>query len=111
MIKRGEVYWTQMDPSVGAEVRKTRPAVIVSNDIGNANANIVTVLPLTTSVKRVYPYDVLLKAGTCGNTPDCKVMGNQIRTIDKSRLGALMGALPEFLMTQVDRAMRRHLAL
>ena len=83
----------------------------MSNDISNLLSRTVTILPLTTSVEKVQPYEVLLRSGVCGNPPDCKVMAQQIKTVDKIRLGDLMGMIPDFLMTKIDAAMRIHLNL
>jgi mRNA interferase MazF len=111
LIKRGEVYWVAFDPTVGSEIRKTRPAVVVSNDANNLHANTVTVLPMTTAVAKVRPFEVLLESGICGNREAGKVKADQIRTLDKRRFGNLMGFVPSFLMTEIDTAMRLHLAL
>ena len=111
MIKRGEVYWVNLDPTVGAEIKKTRPGLVVSNDINNVNAQTVTVLPLTTAVEKVYPFEVFIKAGVCGNREASKVKANQIRTVDRRRLGDLMGMAPSEIMAKVDDAVRIHLAI
>ena len=111
MIKRGEIYWVNLDPTIGSEIRKTRPALIVSNDINNVHAQTVTLLPLSSSVDKVYPFEVLIKPRAAGNKEVCKVKANQIRTVDKKRLGKIMGMLPGFLMLEVEEAMRLHLGL
>ncbi len=111
MIKRGEVYWVSFDPAVGGEMKKMRPAVIVSNDINNMNSTTVTVLPLTSAVQKIYPFEVMIKAGSCGNREACKAKADQIRTVDKARLRKAMGFLPQFLMPEIDRAIRLPLSL
>ena len=111
LIKRGEIYWVNLDPTVGAEIRKTRPAVVVSNDINNVHAQTVTVLPIASNVAKVYPFEVLIKAGACGNKDDCKAKANQVRTVDKRRLGNLMGLLPPEALAAIDAALRLHLDL
>lgn len=111
LIKRGEVYWVNLDPTIGAEIRKTRPAAVVSNDINNINARTVTVLPMTSNVAKVYPFEVLIRAGACGNKDDCKAKANQVRTVDKRRLGNPMGMLPPEAMAAIDAALRLHLDL
>lgn len=110
MIKRGEVYWVNLDPTIGSEIRKTRPALVLSNDLNNVHAHTVTVLPFTTK-ERVYPFETLLAAGAFGNTEPCKVKADQIRTVDKRRLGRLIGALSRKLILQVEEAARLHLDL
>lgn len=111
MIKRGEIYWVNLDPTIGAEIKKTRPALIVSNDINNLHAQTVTVAPLSTAVEKVHPFEVLLKPGIYGNDKPAKVKANQIRTVDKRRLGRPLGLLPPASMSAVDLALRLHLAL
>lgn len=103
MIKRGEVYWVALD--------RSRPAVVVSSDANNLNANTVNVLPMTTAVAKVRPFEVLLESGICGNREAGKVKVDQIRTVDKKRVGNQMGFVPSFLMAEIDAAMRLHLAL
>ncbi len=111
MIHRGEIYWVALDPTVGAEIKKTRPALVVSNDQNNLHAQTVTVLPMSTSVERVYPFEVLVKPNTFGNRQAAKIKANQIRTIDRSRLTKLLGLLPTRAMAQVEAAMRLHLGM
>lgn len=111
MIKRGEIYWVNLDPTIGAEIQKTRPAVVVSNDLNNIHAQTVTVLPLSTSVEKIYPFEVMLEPGVFGNKEAGKVKANQIRTVDKRRLERLVGFLPKTLMDRVEQAMRLHLGL
>lgn len=111
LIKRGEVYWADFGGSVGAEIRKRRPGLVISNDVGNLHGGTVTLLPLTSSVRRVYPFEVFLRPGVCGNPVACKVRADQIRTMDKSRLGECMGLLPAPLMVQVERALLLHLGV
>lgn len=111
MIKRGEVYWVSLDPAVGAEIRKTRPALVVSNDLNNLYAQTVTVIPLTSAVAKVYPFEVLLKPGAFGNKEPVKAKPNQIRTVDKRRLGKPLGLVPAGLMAEVEEAVRLHLGL
>lgn len=111
MIKRGEIYWVNLDPTVGAEIRKTRPGLVVSNDTNNLYAGTITLLPLTSQVGRVYPFEVLLKPGTFGNREATKAKANQIRTVDKQRLGKLIGIVTDEIMKEVDDAVRLHLNL
>lgn len=111
MIKRGEIYWVNLDPTIGVEIRKTRPALVVSNDINNLHGATVTVLPLSTRVGRIHPFEVLLSAGSFGHAKTCKAKADQIRTVDKRRLGELLGILPPELLDKCDEAIRLHLAL
>jgi len=110
--RRGEIYWVTLDPTVGTEIVKTRPALVISNDIGNQHADRVIVAPLTSAgLGRVYPFEVLLSAGEAGLPRTSKVVLDQIRAVDKVRLGARMGALSASRMSDVDRAIRISLAV
>lgn len=111
-IKRGEIYLAILDPVVGKEISKTRPALIVSNDKNNEFSGTVTILPLTSKKpQKIYPFEVFLSKGT-GNLPkDSKVKADQIRTLDKSRIVTLIGKLGKEEMNQVEKAMKIHLAL
>jgi len=86
-MKRGEVWWVEFDPSVGSEIRKRRPAVIVSNDAANRHLRRLVVVPLTSAVQRVYPGEALVSVGK-GTS---KAMADQIMAADKSRLGDRLG--------------------
>jgi mRNA interferase MazF len=109
---RGDVYWVNLDPVVGTEIAKTRPAVIISNDIGNEFSARVLVAPLTTGGQdRVYPFEVLVPAGEGGLPQASKVALDQIRTVDKRRLGRRIGTVPPERMHEVDQAIRRSLAV
>jgi mRNA interferase MazF len=100
--KRGEVYWVSLDPAIGAETRKTRPCLIISNDKGNEASGTVIIAPITSKVKRVYSFEVeTFIADRKG-----KIMVNQCRTIDKTRLGKLECQLDGETMNGVDEAIR-----
>jgi mRNA interferase MazF len=106
------VYWVDLDPSLGTEIAKTRPAAIISNDLGNRYSPRVIVAPLTSRrVERVYPFEVLVPAGEGGLDQTSKVLLNQIRTVDKMRLRGRIGVLPRQRMLEVDRAIRLSLAV
>ena len=108
---RGEIYWANLDPVVGSEIAKTRPVLVVSNDINNQYGATVTVLPITSNTEKVYPYEVRIKPAESGLRNDSKIKANQIRTVDKERLGRKLGALTNEKMREVDRAMKIHLNL
>ncbi len=107
-IKRGEVFWVNFDPTVGAEAKKTRPAVVVSNDINNAHSPIVSISPITSNVSRVYSFEVEIPAGTAGLKTRSKVMVNQTRAVDKIRLIKKLGQLPIQMMADVNQALKMH---
>lgn len=110
--RRGEVYWVNLDPSFGTEIAKTRPGVIISNDIGNQYSQRVIVAPMTSGgTHRVYPFEALVPAGEAGLTDTSKVLLDQMRSVDKRRLGDRIGALPAECMLEVDVAIRLNLAV
>jgi mRNA interferase MazF len=110
--RRGELYWVHMDPAFGTEISKTRPGVIVSNDYGNQYSPRVTVAPVTTGGSdRSYPFEMRLVTTEGGLERPSKVLLNQIRTVDKRRLGERLGALSTQRMEDVNRAIRICLAV
>ena len=111
-MRRGEIYFAALDPTVGAEVQKTRPVVVVSNNAANRASSVVTVVPLTSNVARVFPFEVLLPAARTGLAKDSKAMAQQVRTLDKARLNARpAGQLQPADAQALDAALRLHLAL
>lgn len=115
-MRRGDVYLVDFDPSQGAEVIKRRPAVIVSNAGANRNVNrrqwgVVNVVPLTTNLSYVHPYQVLVPAEQSGLDEDSKAQAEQVRAVSFGRLLERIGRVPPLLMVQIDQALRRQLAL
>ena len=110
-IKRGEVWLANLDPTIGSEIRKTRPVVIVSNNINNVNNNVVSVLPITSNTERVFSFEVLLSKGIANLPKDSKAKADQIRTLDKIRLIKLIGKLPDVQMLEIAAAIKLHLDL
>lgn len=111
-MKRGEIFFAALDPARGGEMQKTRPVVVVSNNVANRAAAVVTVVPLTSSVERVYPFEVLLAASATGLSKNSKAMAQQVRTLDKARLNArAAGAVQADDMRRLDAALRLHLGL
>ena len=116
MTRRGDVVIADLAPSRGSESNKRRPVVVVSNDGANAVASrlgrgVVTVVPLTSSTARVYPFQVFVPAAAAGLRQDSKAQAEQVRSIDMTRLGAPVGRLPGEVMGRIDEALRLHLAL
>jgi mRNA interferase MazF len=106
----GDIYDVNLDPVVGAETGKRRPALIVSNDINNEFSRTVTVLPITSQpARREYPFEVLVPGDIAGLTANSRIMANQVRTVDKRRLVIFRGVLPSQYLTQVGNALRIHL--
>lgn len=110
--RRGDMYWVNLDPVVGTEIAKTRPAVIISNNIGNEFSTRVIVAPLTTAGQdKVYPFEVLIPIAEGGLPQPSKAALDQIRTVDKRRLGRFIGMLPPERMREIDQAIRLSLAV
>ena len=115
-MRRGEIRVVGLDPVVGTESARTRPAVIVSNDGANTIAallgrGVVTVVPVTSNTGAVHPFQVMLEAASTGLKSDSKAQAEQIRSVDVKRIGSLAGMVPLDLMAQIDDAMRLHLGL
>ena len=111
-LKRGEVYWVSFEPAQGAEIQKTRPALIVQNDIANRYSPILIVAAITSQFEEtLYPTEVLIRAPEGGLSSDSVVLLNQIRSIDKRRLLRRLGTLKSETMGRVNRAIQISLGL
>lgn len=88
MIKRGDIYWANLDPTIGGEISKKRPVLIIKKNKNNQFATTVTILPITSNVEKIHPFEVFVKAKEGNLRKDSKVKANEIRTIDKKRLRA-----------------------
>jgi mRNA interferase MazF len=115
-VRRGEIVTVTLDPARGSQAGKTRPAVVVSNDAANATATklgrgVITVVPVTSNIARIYPFQVLLPASQTGLHDDSKAQAEQVRSIAVERVGEPVGCLPAALITELDQALRLHLGL
>lgn len=115
-MHRGEVRLVDLDPVRGSEANKRRPAVVVSNDRANAAAErlqrgVVTIVPLTSSTTRVFPFQVLVSAGQAGLQVESKAQAEHVRSVAVERLGPALGRLPAPIMAKIDEALRLHLDL
>ena len=115
-MRRGDIRVVNLGNVVGVEAARIRPAVIVSNDGANTIAarlgrGVVTVVPVTSNTKRVYPFQVLLDAAETGLDRDSKAQAEQVRSVAVERVGNLIGHMPGDLMAKLDDALRLHLAI
>ena len=106
-MKCGEVWWIDFEPAKGGAIRKTRPAVIVSNDVANANLNRLLVLPLTCNSGRLYPSEA--QVSVAGQVS--KAMADQLATVAKERLSKQLGVLSKDDLRQVERVLKIQLGL
>ncbi len=108
-MKRGEIYFANMNPTIGKELNKTRPVLIISNDINNLYSELVTIVPITSQTEKIYPYEVLINKDESGLNKNSKIKCNQIRTIDKLRLTKKAGTISKDKLDQIERAICLHL--
>ena len=115
-MRRGEIRLIDLEPVRGSEADKRRPAVLVSNDRANGTAEtrgrgVVTVMPVTSNVSRILPFQALLPAGLTGLRVDSTAQAEQVRAVAVERVGPVLGRVPPHVMRQVDDALRLHLDL
>lgn len=100
--RRGDVFWVVLDPALGTEIRKTRPAVVISNDSCNRYGSRVVVLPITSNVESLYPGEARIEV----RGAPARVLGDQIRSIDKTRLRSRIGRLTKQELLSVENAVQ-----
>ena len=110
-MKRGEIYFANLDPAVGDEIKRKRPVLIISNNANNNVANTMTVIPITLNVTKVYPFEVLLNVNESGLDKASKAQCHQLRTISKSRLlnKKVQGMVGSSLLSKINSALKLHL--
>ena len=102
-IKRGDIFWVNFDPSKDTEIKKTRPSLVCSHDIMNENSSRIIVAPITSNLKRIYSFEYAVKEH---KEVKGKIMLDQIRSIDKSRLGKKLGSLSVKDMKEVEEILK-----
>src|SRR3990167_10820641 len=108
-MKRGEIYFANLDPTVGSEIRKKRPVLIVSNNANNKAASTMTIVPITSNTNKVYPFEVLLETEDSGLSKRSKAQCYQIRTISKIRIGGKRaGVVSEAIILKINAALKLH---
>jgi mRNA interferase MazF len=115
-MRRGDVHLVDLEPVRGSEANKLRPVIIVSNDAANVTAGrlrrgVLTVVPMTSNVRRVMPFQVFLSASSTGLDRDSKAQAEQIRALDVERIGDRIGIVRDQEMREIEEAIRLHLAL
>ena len=111
-IRRGEIYLVNLDPTVGSEQGKTRPALIIQNDVGNEFSPVTIIAPISSQpAKKQYPTEVWITPQESGLELKSRVLLNQIRTVDKSRLQKKVGQLSTKKMMEVNQAVQISLGL
>ncbi len=100
--RRGEIFWVNLDPTIGTEAKKIRPGLVLSNDIGNECSSRVIIAPITSSINTVYPFEAKIVIHKKEN----KVMLDQIRTVDKARIGNLISNITDTELKKVEKALK-----
>jgi mRNA interferase MazF len=112
VINRGDIFWADLDPVKGSEQGKTRPVLVIQNDVGNAHSPVTIVACITSNLSRKdHPTNVCILAKETGLGSDSVVLLNQIRTIDKTRLKTKIGNIPAYRMLEVEEALKISLGL
>lgn len=104
---RGEIYWVNLDPAIGSEICKTRPAMVISNNIQNKVSGRIVVIPITSNANNIYPFETKIIL----EKKSAKVLTDQIRTIDKSRLGDRICKLTKSEINEIEKAIKVTLSL
>jgi mRNA interferase MazF len=110
-MNRGDIFYAELDPTIGSETNKTRPVLIISNNANNKAGNTVTILPITSNVTKVYPFEVFLPRTKSSLPMDSKIQCHQIRTISKLRINSKAVAKVDIeVLSEIKNAIKLHLA-
>ena len=110
-MRRGEIYLIDFETSVGAEIRKKRPALIISCDEANKHLKTIMVIPFSSKTERVYPFEVLVEKEDSGLEANSKLKIPQMRAVDKARLKKYIGTISNDILARVEKAIKLHLAM
>jgi len=112
-LKRGDIFLVNFDPTIGSEIKKTRPAIVLQNDIANKYSSVTIVAAITSQdvSQKLYPTEVFLQSGNGGVANDSVVLLNQIRTIDKARLAKKLGKVQIKTMSEITKALEISLGI
>jgi len=111
-LKRGDIWLVNLDPTIGHEIKKSRPSAVIQNDLGNKYSPITVIAPITSqNIEKIYPIEVLLTKRNSGLEKDSKILLNQIRAVDKRRLIRKIGRIDKEIMIKVDDAIKISLGL
>ena len=109
--KRGEIWQVSLEPVEGHEIGKTRPALVISNDKNNEYSSTVTLIPITASIEKIYPFEVFISGEDSGLPLNSKIKCNQIRTVDKLRLLKIVGGISTEIIKKVEEALLIHIGI
>lgn len=110
-MMRGDIYLVDFEPSKGAEIKKKRPAMIISCNEANKHLRTVMVIPFSSKIEKVYPFEVFVKKKDSGLDVDSKLKIPQMRAVDKARLTKYIGTLDNHLINEVENAIKLHLGM
>jgi Growth inhibitor len=109
--KRGEIWQVSLEPVLGHEIGKTRPALVISNDKNNEYSSTVMLIPITGSIEKIYPFEVFISAEDSKLPLDSKLKCSQIRTVDKLRLLKVVGEISDEILKKVEEALLIHVGI
>jgi mRNA interferase MazF len=110
VVRRGDVFLANLDPTIGVEIKKTRPVIVLSNDSINQFSQLVVVVPMTKNIAHLSPSHAVIPKGVARLTFTSKAVTEQVKAVDKRRLVKRLGNLTPSLLAQVERALKNTLA-
>ncbi len=111
-MNRGDIYFANLDPTIGSEIKKTRPVLIISNNANNRGSLTITIIPITSNISKIHPFEVFLDEAVSGLSKKSKAQCHQIRTISKLRIQSnRTGRINSSTMTKIETSLKLHLGL